>query len=427
MAKDEDTMVLPALRGRMGDWVYYSALIPMAELSKRVKYAHELRPPDERAMSDFIQRALETTIRVRQIAKYLETEERFFNSLVLAMYGGHPSWLDISLKEKSEEARAVSEYVRGWGVDSMGFLELTGKEKIFALDGQHRLAGIKEAVRKNEELASELVSIIFVVHENTKAGNIRARRLFTTLNKTAVKVRKKDIIALDEDDVMAILTRKLVEGHGWFRVPKISLASSTNIPKADSTAFTTIVSLYDTLKLLFSRGMGYRNEILRFNRPSDKQLEAYEDYAMGFFQCLHDSFPEVGDYFDAEIQEIKGNALRDPQGGHLLFRPIGLEIIADNYCTLRRSKGLNNWEICRLFAELPVSLSEEPYCGLLWNPRKQAIISKSKTVAKRIVSYMLGSEVNESSLISDYRRALEGIEGADRRNLPARATQKQRN
>ena len=58
MAKADERMILPALRGRMGDWVYYSALIPMGELSKRVKYAHELRKRDERAMSDFIQRAL---------------------------------------------------------------------------------------------------------------------------------------------------------------------------------------------------------------------------------------------------------------------------------------------------------------------------------------------------------------------------------
>ena len=148
---------------------------------------------------------------------------------------------------------------------------------------------------------------------------------------------------------------------------------------------------------------------------------------MEFFECLHESFPEIGGYFDAEVREIEGNALRDAQGGHLLFRPIGLEIIADNYCTLRRSKGLDNREICRLFAELPVRLSEEPYSGLLWNPRKQAIISKSKAVAKRIVSYMLGTELNETSLIADYRRALEGVEGADRRNLPPRVTQRQRN
>jgi len=275
MVTKREPMVLPALRGAMGDWAYYATLMPMSEIAVRVNYAHDLRQHDERVMSNFIQRALDETSRVKQIAEYLETPEHFFNSLVLAMYGGDPGWLDISLKEKSKEARAVSEYMKGWGVNSLGFLELTGKEKIFALDGQHRLAGIKSAIKKNAELSEELVSVIVVGHKNTKAGNIRTRRLFTTLNKTAVKVRKRDIIALDEDDVMAILARKFVETHQWFRPPKISLTSSINMPVSDFTSLTTIVNLYDVMKLLFSRGMGYRNDTLRFNRPSDAQLATY--------------------------------------------------------------------------------------------------------------------------------------------------------
>ena len=48
------------------------------------------------------------------------------------------------------------------------------------------------------------VSVIFVAHEATSQGLERTRRLFTTLNKTDRPVSKGDIIALDEDDVVAI-------------------------------------------------------------------------------------------------------------------------------------------------------------------------------------------------------------------------------
>ena len=418
MANQNHKMVLPALRGRMGSWVYYSTLMPMSELSNRVKYAHEVRKRDENAMSDFIQRALESNNRVEQISRYLETEERFFNSLIVAMYGGDPGWLDISLKEKSEEARAVSEYVRGWGVDSLGFLELTGKEKIFALDGQHRLAGIREAICNNTDLGSELISVLFVGHQNNKDGNIRTRRLFTVLNKTAVRVKTKDIIALDEDDVMAIITRKLVETHEWFKPPKISLASSTNVPVSDDTALTTITSLYHTLKILFSKGMGHRSNALRFNRPVDEKMEVYENYAVDFFKCIRESFPDVGRFFDLPIDEVKNSAIRSENGGHLLFRPIGLEIIVENYCTLKKIRKLEHDEIVSLFSKLPSNLSDEPYSGLIWNPRKQSINSKSKSITKQVVSFMLGNEVNESELLANYRKALEGIEGADQRELP---------
>ncbi len=59
MVKSDNKMVLPALRGHMGDWVYYSALMSMGELAQRVRYAHELRPRNDHEMSKFIQRALE--------------------------------------------------------------------------------------------------------------------------------------------------------------------------------------------------------------------------------------------------------------------------------------------------------------------------------------------------------------------------------
>ena len=41
-------------------------------------------------------------------------------------------------------------------------------------------------------------------------------RLFTTLNKTARPVSKNAVIALDEDDVMAICVRRLIEDSRFF-------------------------------------------------------------------------------------------------------------------------------------------------------------------------------------------------------------------
>ena len=74
----------------------------------------------------------------------------------------------------------------------------------------------------------------------------------------------------------------------------------------------------------------------------------------------------------------------------------------------------------QLFSALPAQLSDEPYLGLIWNPRKEAINTKGKAVAKRVVSYMLGSETNEAALLADYRKALEGVEKPESRVLPPR-------
>jgi len=44
--------------------------------------------------------------------------------------------------------------------DVLGFLCLSGSERVFAIDGQHRLAGIKKAIEEGVELAGEQVPVI---------------------------------------------------------------------------------------------------------------------------------------------------------------------------------------------------------------------------------------------------------------------------
>jgi DNA sulfur modification protein DndB len=189
-------LIIPALRGAFGDWIYYSCVMDMSEVGARVNYAHEIHPDE--ALSQLIQRSLEGT-RARHIASYLtSTPERFFNSLVLATYGGNPDWLELGNFRSPKKPELVEE-IRQSDVDALGFLALSGKERIFAIDGQHRLAGIKQALKENAELGDEKVPVILVGHRKDAGGLRRTRRLFTTLNKTAVPVAKRDIIALDED------------------------------------------------------------------------------------------------------------------------------------------------------------------------------------------------------------------------------------
>jgi len=167
----------------------------LKELSERVEYANQIHKSER--LSEMIQRRLKGD-RSSQIAEYLESQkERFFNSLVIATYRGQPNWHPISSvrpKGKRSELNDLDEAT----IESVGFLTLHGDEALFALDGQHRLAGIKKAIKagiKHEPI--DEVSVIFVAHEATKKGLERTRRLFTTLNKTARPVSKGDIIALD--------------------------------------------------------------------------------------------------------------------------------------------------------------------------------------------------------------------------------------
>jgi len=407
-------LVLPALRGTFGDWIFYSCLMPVSEIGVRADYATEVHP--NKALSELIQRSLEG-VRARHIADYLaHTEQRFFNSLVLATYGGSPEWLEIGDFKSSSRPELVKQVSQS-AMDTLGFLRLTGKERIFAIDGQHRLAGIKKALSEGLDLSLEQAPVLLVGHKKTTAGLQRTRRLFTTLNKTAIPVRKRDIIALDEDDAMAIVVRRLVEMHAAFNHPKIAVIASQNIPTSNRECLTTISSLYDILKLLFMFEMRQRSDrSLRFRRLSDEKLDALEKQAVQYFSALAKAFRPVGRLFAAKDAAKVTPDFRGPHGGHLLFRPIGLEIFTRVAIELASKQRIELSKAVSLLKDMPMDLSKAPFYGVIWDPDRQIIITRGKVLAREIMRYM---HPLEPRFVEDYRLSLDAfIADTSRLKLP---------
>lgn len=398
-------LLLPSLRGSFGSWIYYSCLIPIAELGSRVKFAEEIHP--DKALSRLIQRSLEGP-RARKIAQYLSgNDERFFNSLVLATYGGKPEWLEIGNFRSEKNAKLIS-MISQQAMDTLGFLSLNGKEKLFAIDGQHRLAGIKQALDDKLELGQDLVPVILVGHKKTAAGMQRTRRLFTTLNKTAVAVKKSDIISLDEDDVMAIVTRHLVEHEVRFRDPKIAVIASPNIPPGNRTCLATISSLYDVLKLLFLDVTQTKSDQkLRFNRPSDDRLIFFRKVALEYLDALADTFAPVKELFEADDPSLVTPNYRGPQGGHILFRKIGLDMFTRIAIELSRERKLAIPVAVAAMKDLPTALDAEPYRNTVWNMASHTMAIRNRSVVQDILRYMLGLKVDEVDIVERYRIALD--------------------
>ena len=114
---------------------------------------------------------------------------------MVGIYGGTPDWFPVDVEEVGElQPLNLSERSR----ESLGILQLSGDEKLFAVDGQHRVEGIKIALENAPHLADEELTVLFVGHSQTPEGTSRTRRLFTTLNKYAKPVTPDEIIALDE-------------------------------------------------------------------------------------------------------------------------------------------------------------------------------------------------------------------------------------
>jgi DNA sulfur modification protein DndB len=392
-------LALPALRGTIGDWIYYSCLMPIEEVARRVNYAKEIHP--DKALSALIQRSLEGP-RAGHIAKYLVTTERFFNSLVLATYGGNPDWLEVGnfrATTKSEVLNLLPEDAK----DALGFLCLSGAEKIFAIDGQHRLAGIRKAMLDGADIREDQLPVILVGHKKTATGLQRTRRLFTTLNKTAVPVRKPDIIALDEDDVMAIICRRLVETNQAFHSPKIAVIGSTNLPPDNRIALTTISSLYDVLKLVFMFDLRQRNDRgLRFRRPSDERLNHYYEVATEYFEALGKAFEPMGQFLSASQPIEIVTKHRGAHGGHLLFRVVGLDIVTRVAIEVARHYKVGLLTAIESIKFIPTDLAKFPYDGILWDPAREIMLPKGKIIARTALLYLLGCPINAGELFRSY-------------------------
>ena len=361
--------------------------------------------------SDMIQRELEDE-RAPAIMSYLLTNnERFFNSLVIAVYGGEPSWHEfgrITAKKEDPTLADIPEYAK----HSIGFLKLTGNEKLFALDGQHRLAGIKAALKENPKLGVDEVSTIFVAHRKTKAGLRRTRRLFTTLNKTARPVSKSAVIALDEADVMAITVRRLVEEDERFTGIRIVFKHTNNLTRADKAAFTTIGNLYDVLERLFlgelkGPARGEEKEKLKFFRPLDSALEGRFIKAKNFFDRLGAAFPEIDSFYETHDPEEVIKEQRGTHGGSMLFRPVGLIAMTEVIVKLTENNGED--AAFEAVARLPTDLTRAPYANVLWDTTRNKVIASGGPLARRLMLYMLKEipQAEVPKLREDYAKALD--------------------
>jgi DNA sulfur modification protein DndB len=406
---------MPCLRGNFGNWIYYACLMSLEQLSERVHFAREIHKSEK--LSELIQRSLEGE-RAKNIAQYLKgNDERFFNSLVLATYEGSPQWFDIGNLRSSKNSEILDEMSEG-AVDTLGLLRLEGSEQIFALDGQHRLAGIKMALEHGFKDKEELVPIILVGHGLDAESSKRTRRLFTTLNKTAIPVNKKDIIALDEDDVMAITARRMVEEDAAFQDPKVAVVASESMPAGNQQALITISALYDVLKILFMHKDELRSDYsLRFNRPTDAALDAYYKYAVDYFQALGRTFTPIAEFLKSKKPADVVKRYRTAEGGHVLYRTVGLTVFTRTALAISAGESIPVDQAISRLAKLPTQLTEAPFSGTIWDPVRKAVRPGGRVIAQRVVFHMLKlgmSERQRASLEGDYRVTL-GYERDDSR------------
>ncbi len=379
-------MRIPAIKGKIGETIYYIANLSFQQINHLVKRVDsELHTST--SLKEEIQRSLsDNYIKIKQYI--LTREDHFFNSLVLAVYDGLPVWTEIRYELEDE-----------W-YHNVGVLHFNGEEKIFPVDGQHRVEGIKAALRENPNIANETISVILIGHNNTPEGMEKSRRIFSTLNRYAKPVRLGDIIALDEDDVVAITTRLLLENFPLFTRDRIKSSNSKSIPLTDKKCFTTLMTLYDCHIELFKyykfRGeisSGKLKDYLRV-RPDDETISGFYNFLNEFWNAFKDCFTEIGRYI-ADTSLNAAEQYRDTEnGGNIFFRPISLFPFISAIVTISSKLPEQNlFDVMMEFRNINRTVSSEPWNKVIWNPITHKMVMRNQSLVKYLFMHMYNHDI----------------------------------
>lgn len=408
--------IFPSLRCSMGDWIYYITYMRFNDIQQWIKPTKEVHR--NKALHDMIQRQL--TNRSSSIADYLiEQNERFFNAIVVGIYGGAPQWYPVEIGDNPLQGSLELDTDSR---NAFGFLMFDGQENLFAIDGQHRVEGIKQALDKevqDEKLKNDELTVILVAHGTDEQGLTRTRRLFSTLNRHAKPVSKGEIVSLDEDDAFAIVTRRLVENFELLRIDVqnnqtgiVRYAKTTPVPVSDQINLTSILALYDLVTMLYVPILdkGKRKEMgkLKIRRPSDATLDNIYNQQIEYWSLLRQNIPEYDELFSSNPQDKVASKYRTSLGGHLMFRPIGQKAFT-KALRIMIDRDWKMEEAIQKLSAIPMQLSQPPWEYILWNPGTRRINTKvSSLLTESICLHYVGEEARRAKydLLEEYRKVV---------------------
>lgn len=413
---------VPALKARMGDWTYYVTVMKLGKIAKECSLAEEIH--SHKDLDDVIQRALKDRVEKEMVPYLLKESQRFYGALVVAVYGGEPEFTPVTVDE-----HPLIDDKEGRSTYGFGLLRFDGSQTYYALDGQHRLKSIQEAVKQNVDLKNEEIAVIILKHEETKEGLQRTRRLFSTLNRRAQPTSAGINIAIDEDDSIAITTRRLAKENetlkGLVLADMSSINSKTLSPtKKNDPYITTLAAFYETNEIIlggFDGGLDTKGNFKQFRR-SYQELDAYHGYLEKIWMHLLKKCPGFdavlkGKKTPGDLRQRVDEAGKPVPGGSVFARPIGQYIIAEVLRSVAtRGKSVED-AIDAIMANVSMDIDEAPWVGMIWNPDSGTIIGgrKERGILVNVINQALGLKVKMG--VRDLTRALREASGNKKASL----------
>ncbi|NMA64220.1 MAG: DNA sulfur modification protein DndB [Syntrophomonadaceae bacterium] len=241
---------IPAVRGRQADREYFVVIIPLGLIPKLFYYNEELLPPELRS-----QRALNEK-RIPEIADYiLENDDWVFSSVSATVNGA------MEFVPCSEET------------PDLGMLNIDMNATIIINDGQHRRAGILEAMKQDPDLANETISVVLHRFESINRSN----QMFADLNRYAEKPSKSLNLLYDTRDPLSGAVNRMLEQIEFFDV--YTERERTSLPPRSPRLFT-LSSLYEANRRLL------RMTKRKLREFSDNEVQTMVEFWQGVYEHM---------------------------------------------------------------------------------------------------------------------------------------------
>ena len=424
-----------AQRATLGSTTYYTTKMTVEDLVNTVGLAIELPEWKDMTPDEKMQREPDINRVVNEICPYfIEDKDRFFGSLIVDIYSGydHIVFEPITKFVDSDKLAAAHNIA----LQDAGFLTLPGKERLIALDGQHRLLAMKlslkgssaisvamlgnkkmtpqmTALQPHPELANEEVSVILVEHED----NLKIRKIFNKVNKYARQTGRGQNIITADDDVYATIARRLFsEGEVLHKIGKNELVNwSSNTLSQRSKQLTTVSALY-TIAETISKDRGWSSKVM----PSDEDaIEEVFQENVDFWQKLLEGMSVYQEYLNLTREDKPSSALRED---NLWLKPVTHMALA-HVAYFAKQKGKEWSEVVAKLDKVDWSMDNSVWFNILVIPaKKKKVITGKESIraAGMVIAYMVMGDSMTSAEVNEVKEIIKNSTNGQSEALPER-------
>lgn len=415
------------IKADMGTTPYFIGKMPAGQLIDSVGIAKELPEWPDLSADEKMQREYDIKRVIEEMVPYIiEDPDRFFGSLIIDIYQGFEEIVFESIEEAMPNMPAAYRVP----MKDMGFLTLTGKERLIALDGQHRLLALRIAIKgmmgipagtkmlssynklvPHPELANEEISVIFVEHTD----QLKIRKIFNKINKYAKQTSRGDNIITSDDDIFAVISRQLLKaGEPLAPINEIDLVNwKSNTLSLRSKHLTTLSALYTISETILKDKKYAKNRI-----PSNYEKEEAYAIVSKFWKVLLDQLSAFREYIQLTRQDKTISLLRET---NLLLKPVTQMALA-HVARMANNKGVGWNRVVERLNEIDWSFDNQMWFNILviGSANKKMITGKeSVRAAGMVISYMVMGETMTRAEIAEVKEIIRNSTNGTSDELPA--------